>query len=202
MSALKHLILGLILLGTIYSCKVNNNLFNNNHSIKEYLLDVQNDTTRHDIYKLKVKDANIYSVLDSALFFAKQCEYFDENIPYLHAFLINLEVIENGEISYKIEGNISMDFALSWSFSIDIGGSPLSKGFYYKNFLFVVNDKNLDKDILNKVFWEETDCTISVQPTRLRNNNVFSSYLIFKKDTVSYKISENKMCGPKVLITK
>ena len=202
MKVFKLIIIGLILLGAINSCKVSNNLRNNNQTLEGYLIDVINDTTRHYIHELKIKDVNVYTILDSAIFYARQCEYFDDNIPYLHAFLINIKELEINELTYKIEGNISKDFALSWSFSKELGGVPLSKGFYYKNFLFVVNDRNLDAEIATKVFWEKTDCIISVQPSRLRDNYVYSSYLLFKKDVGSYKISENKMCGPKVLITK
>lgn len=196
-----------ICIATLYSCKSSKNAIYETNLQKEfnqYLLEITKDTNSFDLPALKVTNNNILPLLDSVISSAEKCKYFDNRLKYQHAFLIRYNKLHNGLEKYTIDAHKSIQDVIGLTANRLIRGlnAPTDVGvFYYKNYLFSsILTKNDSINAFKYPFLSKTGCTYRVHSTRLFSENYYSSYIGFIIETDHFKMTENEVCGPIILI--
>lgn len=192
---------------TLLSCKSGKKAIieiNKQKEFCQYLLQIAKDTNSFELPTLNITNDNILPILDSVISSAEKCKYFDNRIKYQHAFMIRYSKLNNGTAKYTIDAHKSIQDVIGLTANRIIRGlnSPTDVGvFYYKNYLFSsVFTKNDSISAFKHPFLSKTGCTYRVQPTRLFSENYYSSYIDFTIETDHYKIIENAICGPIILL--
>lgn len=189
----------IIILITLNACSLTKKAISKKSDLEafnKYLLCVINDTTLFEIPAIKIIDDNIYPILDSVISSTKQCEYFNDRIPYLHAFQFTTSTI-NDEIGFSIYNRLSYEEALGISFSRIIGEEiTISYGvFYYKNYLFTIFLEDVDKTYS---FCERAGFKYNLTAPKLFRKEATFSYLSFVKRLDQYLILEDNACKPPI----
>lgn len=197
----------LICITPLISCKSSKYAIDETIMQKEfnqYLLEITKDTNAFDLPSLKITNNNVLPILDSVISSAEKCKYFDNRTKYQHAFLIRYGKLSNGHVKYTIDAHKSIQDVIGLTANRLIRGlnSPTDVGvFYYKNYLFsTILNKSDSINAFKYPFLSKSGCTYRVQSTRLFTENYYSSYIDFIIETDHYKITENEICGPIILI--
>jgi len=158
---------------------------------------VVNETDVYDIPALEV-DSDVHFILDSAIHYTKQCEYFDDRIPYLHAFFMSYREVD-GDLLYSINANKSIESALGVRFNKFLGRSDFNRGaFFYKNYLFTFPVYGKEKEESSPFKALGYDHRIAA--AELFNEKTYDSYIDFAKRGNKYEIVKNGICGSEILI--
>lgn len=189
----------------IFSCNSSGFIFKKrtkSNEFQEFLLQVLNDTTIYEIPALKIIDSKLYSILDTAISNTEKCEYFNDQIPYLHGFAINAKK-ESDTVIYSISSLKSIYNVIGqlMNFINDTEGSINVGVFYYKNYLFSVPlNPSLEHSKIGFPFCIDTGCSYRISAPGLINERAYSSYINFVKEGENYKITDNRICNSEILI--
>lgn len=117
----------------LLTCFSNCKSLNTKHNYKFY-------TSSNDIGLIVIKDTSIYPILDSSIFYAKQCIFHRNENPYY--FRIIITSLHNQSPIIALNASLqNMSFFLNNTYG----------AFYYKNNLFLIT-MNKDDRIFNRYF--------------------------------------------------
>ncbi len=190
----------------ICSCSTQRQAEIKSHKVSSYiqhLSSIINDTAFYEFAQYSIVDKSIFPILDSVILLSEKCSYFDSNVKYLNSFRFGV-TSKNENHSYSIDAHLSPAQAIGLIL-VESGAVDEIRNIgmlYYRNYLFVIPSATfgMHDELIYFPFIKKTGKKLKIRAPEFFDGKVYSSYITFMKKDDGFKIVENEICGPQILI--